>query len=271
MSHPSTWLVAGPSGVGKTRWIAQQLQQHRDPVYIHLGGGSFPLDASLLVSECPHIRLLDGDRASLDLVSHQDAGRPIYLEVGFHVALNSLELPLTAVRNVAIVPPHSPGSEWSNWADETVSGLDVPGDLPEEMQRLVLTTEVLDPASLHIFWQELTLGAYGNVQRAKGIFNLADGQVFSFQYVRRGDENSDENNPENNSDYRPLNQPRTLDGRPQQFSGLEIVGSQLDRAAIAQTLQDSCLSDATLSQYQAYLQTETEVQSPTQSPQEVSP
>ncbi|MGC9505913.1 GTP-binding protein [Baaleninema sp.] len=253
MSEPSTWLVIGPSGAGKTRWIAQQLQQNLEasPVYFHLGGGSFPLDATLLSSQFPNLTVLEDDRAATALVEYQAAGCPIYIEVGFHIALQSLQLPLNPLHSVAIAPPTPQPSQWSNWADETVTGLEMPWDTLSELQRLLLTSEVLDPASLDVFWQELTLGAYGDVKRAKGIFNLADGRVFTFQYVERSGEGD-------RSEYTELNRPRTLDGRPQQFSGLEIVGNHLDRAALTETLQDSCLSDATLSQYQAYLKTETQ-------------
>ncbi len=38
---------------------------------------------------------------------------------------------------------------------------------------------MLDPASLDVLWYELTHGAYGMVQRAKGIFDLADGGLFT--------------------------------------------------------------------------------------------
>ena len=78
------------------------------------------------------------------------------------------------------------------------------------------------------FWLELTQGAYGEVIRAKGIFDLVDGQIYY------GDFRSGKSALE----FKPLNLPRWLDGKPDRKSGFEIVGSNLDKAEIAQTMSE---------------------------------
>ena len=72
------------------------------------------------------------------------------------------------------------------------------------MWQAPLTGQVFDPPSLDTFWQELTQGAYGRVQRAKGIFELADGQAFHFDFV---------GSPARHSLYRTAPTP-LVEGRP---------------------------------------------------------
>ena len=43
---------------------------------------------------------------------------------------------------------------------------------------------------------------------------------------------------------------RWLEGRPDRFSGIEVVGWNLERKTIAQTVLDGCLSDGAIAQYQ---------------------
>ena len=52
-----------------------------------------------------------------------------------------------------------------------------------QVWQLSLFQTVLDPASLDIFWAEITAGAYGKVDRVEGFFNLADGRGFQFRFV----------------------------------------------------------------------------------------
>jgi len=113
------------------------------------------------------------------------------------------------------------------------------------MWQAPLTGQVFDPPSLDTFWQELTQGAYGRVQRAKGIFELADGQAFHFDFVGSLPGTA----------YTELPLPRWLEGRPHRFSGLEVVGQGLEEGAITATLKDCTLSDSLLAPHQASLQT----------------
>jgi G3E family GTPase len=91
-----------------------------------------------------------------------------------------------------------------------------------------------------MLWYELTNGAYGTVQRAKGVYDLADGRSFYFDFVA-GHEKK----------YQELNLPLWLEGRPDRFSGMEVIGINLDREAIGDTLRDCCLSDEAIAYYQA--------------------
>jgi hypothetical protein len=248
----NVFLVAGPSGVGKTHWIAQHLQQYPPSqaiAYLNLGAGSFPLDASYLKTLHPKLDCLSDENASVKLVEHQGAKNPIYIEVGFHIALDSLVLPLVDCHNIVLVPPKSPENDWHHWpeADEVIVGVGTSNEsiVNLQMQRALLSGEVFDPPSLDSFWQELIQGAYGSVERAKAIFNIADGQTFLFNFISGLE----------GSDYRPLDIPLCLDGRPHGFSGLEIVGEDLDGAGITETLQDCFVADEMLVQYQAYLKT----------------
>jgi len=106
-----------------------------------------------------------------------------------------------------------------------------------------LSGQVFDPPSLDTFWQELIQGAYGKVHRAKGIFELAEGQAFHLDFV----------NSLPGSAYTELNLPRWVQGRPNRFSGIEVVGQELDEGAIAATLKDCYLSDSLLTAHQATL------------------
>ncbi len=115
----------------------------------------------------------------------------------------------------------------------------LPGETESQFLQL-LASEVLNLASLEAFWYELTQGPYGQVTRAKGIFDIADGQSLYGDFVLNVLAR----------DFAPLNLPRWLEGRPQRFSGMEVVGQNLDEEAIAQTLQDCCLSEAAIRYYQ---------------------
>ncbi|MGF1676173.1 MAG: GTP-binding protein, partial [Rivularia sp. (in: cyanobacteria)] len=44
--------------------------------------------------------------------------------------------------------------------------------------------------------------------------------------------------------------PRHLEGRPQRFSGIEVVGGNLDEVMLKQTLSDCFLSDLLVKQFQ---------------------
>ncbi|NJR62287.1 MAG: hypothetical protein HC769_27775 [Cyanobacteria bacterium CRU_2_1] len=92
--------------------------------------------------------------------------------MGFHIDLTSLILPdqMADCRRVAVLPPGTRHTEWHGWADVVVTGVEPGVALSQpHLWRSVLSGQVLDPASLNTFWYELTHGAYGTVQRAKGI------------------------------------------------------------------------------------------------------
>ncbi|MEQ9550685.1 MAG: GTP-binding protein [Coleofasciculus sp. G3-WIS-01] len=237
--------VAGLPGAGKTTWIRQQLAIADQPVlYFSPGSQPVPIDITGITVEFPQVTLLkEGDEYRLlDLARLECLA---YMELGFHLDLESVEPVLSVLdhlcyRRVAVMPPNVQDTGWHVWADQVVPGVKIatPEGNPE-LWRAPISGQVIDPASLDVFWAELTQGAYGNVNRAKGIFDLADGRAFYFDFVAGI-----------NRTYTELALPRWLEGRPQRFSGIEVVGVALDKSAIAQTLKDCCLSDVAVHHYQ---------------------
>jgi Cobalamin synthesis protein cobW C-terminal domain len=238
-------LVAGPAGVGKTTWILKQCEMRNHQTWMgHLGSETLPIDAALLASHCRATQFLTAFNRDLSSVLAQ--GAIVYIEVGFHVDLTSLQTLVSTFpcHRIAIIPPSVTTSEWHDWADEVIEGIAVEEQMGQ-LWRSVLTGQILEAASLNTFWDELINGAYGSVGRAKGIFEVQDGRAFHFSYVA----------PLENTDYEELNVPRWVDGRPTRFSGIEVVGYGLDEAAIADTLRDCCLDDTAIAHYQAQLKT----------------
>ncbi|MFQ3616200.1 MAG: GTP-binding protein [Cyanobacteriota bacterium] len=263
MRSPLLTLVAGPPGSGKTAWICQQLKTAGKPAaYLNLGAGTMQLDATYLAAEVPDLSLWD--EADFMNLGSADLAQPLYVELAFQIDPSALSLPgVRAVRRVAVLPPGAIQTEWHDWAEEVVAGADGLSRVEAQsfdLWRSPLTKQVLDPASLDTFWFELTHGAYGTVLRAKGIFDVADGRAFHFSFVNRAAVISATpiepplplGNPPD-TDYTELNLPRWLEGRPDRFSGIEVLGTGLDRAALAQTLKDCCLDDQAIAYYQQQL------------------
>jgi hypothetical protein len=240
-------LVSGPSGAGKTTWIQQQINSVAESsVYLNLGSGNTPIDATYLAAEVPELTVLSGEQLA-DFLAHPIAGSAVYLELGFQVDLASLVLPdkMADCRRVAVLPPGTRHAEWHGMADLVVAGAEIGVELSQpHLWRSALSGQVLDFPSLSTFWYELTQGAYGTVERAKGIFDVADGRSLYFDFVAGFTETT----------YLELNLPRWLKGRPNRFSGIEVVGEALDQEAIAQTIEESCLNDQAIAYYQQQIQ-----------------
>lgn len=246
MNKPAIVVVTGPPGVGKTTWIQQQLARVRASVlYFNPGTGTVPIDQTYIATAFPGVQILQGETESqfLQLLAKIPEQAVAYIELGFHLDLAAIEPVLAqfSCHWVAVMPQNTQKTGWHAWADEVVPGARFEKVvIHPQICRLLLTGEILDLASLEVFWYELTQEAYGQVTRAKGIFDLADGQSvygdFVLNVLAR--------------DFAPLNLPRWLEGRPQRFSGMEVVGKNLDEEAIAQTLKDCCLSEAAIRYYQ---------------------
>ncbi|MBF2028191.1 MAG: GTP-binding protein [Oscillatoriales cyanobacterium C42_A2020_001] len=236
-------LVAGPPGAGKTTWIRQQINSAAESsVYLSLGSGNTPIDATYLAAEIPGLIVLAGEQLT-DFLAHPIAGCAVYLELGFHIDLASLILPdkMADCRRVAVLPPGTRQTEWHGWADLVVTGAEIGAGLSQpHLWRSALPGQVLDSASLNTVWYELTQGAYGTVQRAKGIFDVADGRSLYFDFVAGLAEPT----------YLELDLPRWLNGRPDRFSGIEVVGEAFDQETLAQTLKDCCLEEQAIAYYQ---------------------
>jgi hypothetical protein len=243
MNKPSIIAVAGAAGVGKTTWITQQLSQSGNSLgYFCPQTEATPIDSAHLTTEFPQLVVFTDEQA--DKLHHLDANTTVYIELGFHLSLTTIDSLLAGldVQKVAIVSPNvlHLDTEWHRWADVTEAGQAVSAIEPKDLWRSNLTYQIIDPASIDLLWAELTQGAYGLIQRAKGIFDLSDGRSFYFDFVE-GHKNR----------YRELNVPLWLEGRPHRFSGLEVIGVGLDRQSIGDTLTECCLSDEAIAYYQA--------------------
>jgi hypothetical protein len=256
--------VASPPGAGKTHWIRQQIAQTNKPVgYFSPQTDFLPIDAMYLQSEYPQLKLYrTGEEAELNKTI-------TYLEIPWYLNLAGIE-PLLQTFNshrVAIIPGDTDSTELKTWANEVlvlhhhgIQQLDREtrrqgdGENILQIHRGVLTGEILDFDSLATFWLELTQGAYGEVIRVKGIFDLVDGKMCYGDFIAGRSQ----------LEFKPLNLPLWLNGRPERQSGLEIVGKNLDKAEIAQTIRDCCVPESAINYFQQQvkesLETELEVE-----------
>ena len=260
---PKIVIVAGLPGVGKTRWIQEQLQSKNETaVYLNLGQGVVPIDSIYLAAEISGLEILAEEQLNefiFHLTQPDLIREPLYLELGFSIDPASLVLPIDKnfCQRVAVVSsevnPESSQSAWQDWADTIVPGTPHLGyNQQPQISRSILTGQVIDGSSLETFWYELVHGAYGDVQRAKGIFTPVDGRILHFDFVAGLPETIPIREASANATELPL--PPCIKGRPEQFSGIELVGFNLDQAAIAQTLSDSCLDDQAIAHYQEQIQ-----------------
>lgn len=243
MTAPTIIAVAGASGSGKTTWISQELEKKSPAacVYICPGLGEVSVDLALIGYCYPRVKVLPASQ--IPLVQMLPENATVFLEIGFHLDLNIPFLSSFPCHRVAVVPPDLQQSEWHDWALELVPGnaIATPSVAnPPQVWCTSLTGQVLDPPSLDEILIEITEGAYGNVHRLKGIFELPDGRAFSVDFVQGLEGIA----------YRELPIPPWLDGRPDRPSGIEVIGWQLDLQAIAQAILDSCLSAAAIDHYQ---------------------
>lgn len=240
MNNPSVIAVAGPCGSGKTTWIKQFLKDETAPLfYFYPGLDTNPVDLIRIGYCFPWVQVISDQR----LLSSLPDKAVVYLELGFHVALDSLRsLPF---HKVAVLPPHLQDSVWHQWADEIVPGNDIAiPDKPPELWHAPLSGQIFDPASLEVVLMEIAKGAYGNVHRVKGIFEMPDGQALYIDFVAGLE----------GIEYTELSIPRWLEGRPDRWSGIEVMGDNLQTAMISQTLIDGCLSNELIAYYQEQYQ-----------------
>ncbi len=240
--------IVSPPGAGKTHWIRQQIGQTNKPVgYFSPKTDSIPIDAIYLQSEYPQLKVYQtGEEWELDKTI-------TYVEIPWYLNLAGIEPLLQTLKchRVAIIPEDTNSKELKNWADEIIPGDCITQEITAlQIYRGVLTGEILDFDSLATFWLELTQGAYGEVVRAKGIFDLVDGQIYYGDF-RLG---------KSELEFKALNLPRWLNGKPDRKSGFEIVGRNLDKAEIAQTVEDCCVPESAINYYQQQVKESLEIE-----------
>ena len=243
--------VAGPSGSGKTNWISQAIQASNQPCfYLAPGVNEHSIDLMRMGYSFPDLQIVsDTDIPAYINLWRQEglANATVYLEIGFHLVLDHPMLSVLPWHQVAVVPPQLSDSEWHRWADEIITGNDTALITEAQTPNLWLTSlkgQVFDPPSVNEILMELVAGAYGEIHRVKGIFELPDGKGFYIDFVQGMSDMG----------YVELKIPRWLKGRPDRPSGIEVVGWNLQSAAIAQTLKDSYLTDDLLNYYQQQYQ-----------------
>jgi len=248
MINPSFIAVAGPCGSGKTTWIQQCLKDKTAPLfYFYPGLDTISVDLMQVGYRFPGVQVIPDQQAPQVFSSLPD-GAVVYFELGFHLNLESPLLSALPCHQVAVLPPHLQESEWHEWADEICLGNDIAipdAAKPPELWHAPLQGQVFDPPSLEAILTELTEGAYGKVHRLKGIFEMPDGQALYIDFVAGLE----------GIEYTELNIPRWLEGRPNRYSGIEVMGYNLEQDLMAQTLLDGSLADDVIAYYQQQYKT----------------
>ena len=245
MTVPLINVVAGCAGSGKTAWIHQQIQdakvEDKDIIYFTPGTGNASIDKNRIAADFPQIQVFS-DNQEEDLLKQIPEAEAVYMELGFYLDLGSLSPLLNNLpyHCIAVLPRHLKDSEYHAWADKIIPGIPAKTELSKHLWRVATNSQVIDEDSLEEFWYELTHGAYGNVTRAKAIFDVNDGRSIYCDFVAGVPQIG----------FLELNLPRYLEGRPKRFSGIEVAGEDLDETALKQTLSDCFLSDSLIKQYQ---------------------
>lgn len=238
-------VVAGPSGCGKTTWICREinnLKTNENVIYFSPGTGKVPIDQVHLATEFPHLKVFQ-DGQEVEFLQQLATVETVYIELGFYLELSTIQQILgdLSYQALAILPPKLQDSDYHAWADKIIKGADIDTSMiSNQLWRVPSSGQVIDEDSLQEFWYEITHGAYGQVSRAKGIFDVADGRSLYADFVAGVP----------TTEFLELDIPRYLEGRPQRFSGLEVLGHNLDESAMKQTLEDCYLSEVAITQYQ---------------------
>ena len=136
-------------------------------------------NTSAILQRLAHVKPISAGASWTQLAEIQQ----LYVEIAPQLDLGSLQLPILveSCQRIAIVPKGLIESEYHDWATKTlISEVTKKNVSLTASPRWGLTGEVLDPASLNVFWDELIQGAYGEVARTKGIFEIVDGRSFYF-------------------------------------------------------------------------------------------
>lgn len=245
--------VAGATAAGKTTWIRDQIAMVERPcAYCRFGAavdaGSL-VDRTYLSYVSPDLKVLPTLPTTAELDQLGDRVDYLFVEIDPAVltepaGLSCLpELPAAKIERVLIQAPNMPVT--LGWAQQTIVGgmaVELTVAPTASWQTIDLSGEILDPPSLAMVWTELIQGAYGQIPRAKALFETIEGYPLYFDYVAGCAP----------VDYEELEIARNLKGRPQRFSGIAVLG-EINQAALKQSLQDASLDDRLIEYYQAQI------------------
>lgn len=109
----------------ETDWIRQQVNASKTGVYLNLGSENAPIDATYLATEVAGLTVLPVEQLT-DFLAQPLVGSAVYVELGFQIDLTSLILPdqMADCQRVAVLPPGTRHTEWHDWADVVVTGVE---------------------------------------------------------------------------------------------------------------------------------------------------
>jgi hypothetical protein len=236
-------VVVGAPGVGKTHWIRERLSDLSPQAVGYYIGLDNPIDSASLAAEFPAVSVTqDGLALALaQLPETAQSDRFTYLEINDPADLAVLEPQLTGLPcwRVWVRGTDTQTESWGgikpDWADAIWDGgRSSSGSASAKRWQSTLGDAIFDPASLDTTWQELTAGAYGPVQRAKGLFELVDGRLFQIDFVAGWP-----------SSYSELKRSTATD-RSDRFSTIEVVADSLNWEIVMDTLHHCQLSEAAI-------------------------
>ncbi|MBE9028926.1 hypothetical protein IQ266_04010 [filamentous cyanobacterium LEGE 11480] len=246
MSLQITW-VAGATGAGKTTWIRDHIDSLAVPcAYWHYAADAqsiepSTIDATYLSYVCPGLRILRAAPSHGELAKLAEQVQHLLIELPSDIDRATLpELTATPAEYLWIQASNLAVDV--GWASRTIAG-GHGSSSTSPSQSIDLTGEILDPPSLAMLWTEITQGAYGEVQRAKALLETIEGYPLYFDYVAGSVQ----------TDYEELEITRNLQGRPQRFSGLSIIG-EVNHRTLQQSLKDASLDDRLIEYYQSQIQ-----------------
>nr|WP_317267773.1 GTP-binding protein [Arthrospira sp. SH-MAG29] len=253
--YPMIFAIAGPPGAGKTYWIREQIAQNPQPqCYFTPEINGVCIDQTCLATEFPHLHILSRGQET-ELLTLIESGVNVYIELPCYWELSNFEPLLNNLdcQRIAVLSKSLKNSELEHWSDQIIDRNSDVAPSQELWQSIsddvqihqgLLSGEIIDWASLTVFWFELIHGAYGQVIRAKGIFDIVSGESIYGDFVFGTA----------NREFVALDLPIHTSGRPDRFSGFEIIGQGLDKQGISQTIKDCCLPESHIHYYQQQMQ-----------------
>ena len=145
MTIPIITVVAGPSGVGKTTWVCQQIRDIAsvEKVIYFSPGTGIPIDQIRIATEFPGVQVF-GDGQEVEFLNQIPKATAVYMELGFYLELSAAAqiLDNLTYRAIAVLPPHLKDSEYHCWANEIVRGAPTQASTAETIWRAASNGQV---------------------------------------------------------------------------------------------------------------------------------